>query len=217
MFNVSLQTNQSIKIAAIIQLLFMLALIALTIGKMPVATSVFYLLTAAVAIFNLLLFMYMIKALIFFAEKRAIVVAYIIYLGLDVVRNINELSMGQLFGVRYVLIFGILVLLVTIFLFILTLTIKSAYISFAFKFFAYSICVLMLLRVSAALLFPLVIDRFSLGFRYIFLIRQIIDFLVILWLVMPISVILIARGANDYINMQISGSTTSFSETDETY
>ena len=215
--NISLKTNRLIKIAAIVQLFFMIASIAITLGKIVAGPFIFYLLTATVAIFNLLLFMYMIKALIFFAEKRAIVIAYIIYLILDIVRNINTLFMGRLSDYHYVIILGILVFLVTIYLFILTLMIKSPYISFAFKFFAYSTLILLLLRGVAAFVFPLLIDSFSLGPRYPFILRQIIDFLGILWLVMPISVILIARGANDYINMQIGGSPNSLSEIEETF
>ncbi len=217
LIHISLKTNQYIKIAAIIQFTLLLASIVITAGKLVAATLVFYLLTSAAAIIDLLLYTYMIKVLIFFSERRAIVIAFIIYLGLDVVRYIYSLTLGRLFGSQFGLILGLLTFLITAYLFIVTLLVKSAHISFGFKLFAFSLLILILLKATVSIVLPLLADDFSLHTENPYLFQDIINWLEALLFVMPISVILIARGTNDYISAQIGGSSNSLSEMEETY
>jgi len=216
--NISLNTNQTIKIAAIVQFTLLLTSIVITVGKLVAATLVFYILTSAAAIIDLLLYTYMIKVLIFFSERRAIVIAFIIiYLGLDIVRYIYSLTLGRLFGSQFGLILGLLTFLITAYLFTVTMLVKSACISFGFKLFAFSLLILILLKATVTIVLPMLADDFSLHPGNPYLFQNLINWLEALLLVMPISVILIARGTNDYINAQIGGSSNSLSGIEETY
>ena len=214
---ISPRTNQWVKVSAIIQLVLLLTSIVINVASLTSAPTIFYTLTAGVAIINLLLYTYMISVLIYFAEKRAIVVAYIIYLLLDIVRNVYGLILLRLVGFQFGPILGIVILLVTIYLFIVSMLVKCVYISFPFKLFAFSIFALTLLKILATFIFPWIVDSFSMGYQYLTLLRTVIDFLGFLWLILPISAILIARGANDYINSQNSDSANSCDEMEESY
>jgi hypothetical protein len=211
------KTNQWIKVLAIVKFALLIGSMAITVANAAIAPFIFNSLTACIAIINVLLYTYMVSLLIFFAEKRAIVIAFVVYLFLDIAANVYGLVVVRFAGYQFSIILGIVILLATIYLFVVTMLVKNVYISFAFKFFAFSIFALSLLRILVTIIFPWIADSFSLAPHYPYLLRQIINFLNLFWLLMPVSVILMTRGANDYIQTEKAAWMDPHSETEETY
>jgi hypothetical protein len=136
------------------------------------------------------LIVYLISVLIFFREKTSIVSAITIYICLDIITFINSLFAGKLMGDTLTYSLGTVVSVINIYVFIQTIRIKNKYVKFPCKLFGFSLFILTMSVYLILITLPSIANR------------ETINYLHIVSVLAPISILLTIKGVTRFIKDQ---------------
>jgi hypothetical protein len=199
---ISQKINLWVAILTIIQVIFLAVSIIINFGHFALPHNIFYFLSILMEFIYLLLLIYMIQVLIFFKEKTFIVIAFIIYMCLDILRSIHPVSMGRGFDFTFGLTLGVLSFVPTIYLFIAALKIKTRYIVFPFRLFSYVLLILTLLKLMITIIFPLIVDVSAMKYNGLILLRSIMYCIDAISIFKLVAILLIVKAMNKFIGAQ---------------
>ena len=151
----------------------------------------------------LLLLIYLTLILFYLNEKTFIIIAFIIYIGSDVLRTIYPITMGGTHNLRFGIALGTLTFISTIYLFIATFKIKSSFVTLPYRLFGFGLLTSTLLKLIITIIFPLIVDFSTLEYSGLVLLRTIMNFVNVLSLLTPISVLLLIRELNKFLTAEI--------------
>ena len=202
LIKISQKTNQWIKITTIVQIAFFLLFLIINFAHIILSRPIHYILTMMMELTYLLLLIYLIDVLFFLREKAIVVVAFFIYMGSDILRTIYPISMGGTSGIKLVATLGVLSFVSTIYLFIATYKIKSSYIMVPYRLFGFALLILTLLKFIITIMLPLMVDFNTVGYSGLILLRTIMNFINVIWLLIPISILFVVNGLNKFFFAQ---------------
>jgi len=180
-------TNRWITIATVSYIVLLTSLLFIQISQIRIEPILYNVFTLLLGPLYILLIVYLIEILITFREKPSLSAAFTMYVCLEVITFIDKLFGGRLMGSLLTTTSGIMISVVIIYLFILTLGIKNQYIAIPYKLFGFSLLIFVLSIYFITLVFPMVANR------------RTMNYLQLISLLTPISILLILNGVSKFI------------------
>jgi hypothetical protein len=203
-FKITPRLNQIIKASAIILLLMLIVNSIIAIGNVNTALGIaliFYIVKCMLAV---LLLLYIISTLVYFGEKKYIVIAFIIYTAVDVIGRVDAIVETQMhsYSNEVSSIIGLTTFLVTIYLFIASLPVRSKVIFPACLLFTISLFAMAILKMAVTLILPYLGPLEFRSVQGFYRMRTVIDYIETLSVLIPIAFFILANRVNRYLESQ---------------
>jgi hypothetical protein len=195
-------TNLLISIAAIVMMALMLGADVARIARFVLPHVVYTVTSYPVEILQLLLFYYLASVLIFFNEKRSIVISFLTFLCVIAITDIALATLTSSAAFVVMAVLGSLVFIVMIFMVVASFKIRSATIKFPFVLLSICLLSIGLLKVIVAVLLPYIIDNFG-GYGSIYPARIILNYINPFVIIVPVSVLILATWINRHLAKEV--------------
>ena len=155
-----------------------------------------------VEILELLLFYYLVSVLVFFNEKRFIIISFLTFLCVNIITDIALVTVTPSSAFVVIAILGSLLLVAMIFMVAASFKIKTAIIKFPFRLLSISLLFIGLVRIIVAVLLPDIVDNFG-GHGLIYQTRTILNYINAFIVIVPVSVLILATWINRYLAKEV--------------